>query len=99
MFLRFQLLVPLHGMEALLCWCRMMWRWSYELGSECHLFMGFTIYLSNIVWDMEFLVVKISMVTDDAVIASFCVILVDAQGSSGKPMNLCYHFVYACWFD
>ena len=36
---------------------------------------------------MEFVVVKISMVTDDAVIASFCVIFVDAQGGSGKPMT------------
>ena len=60
------------------------------MGSECHLFMSFAVDLSNIIWDVEFLVVKVSVVADDAVIASFCVILVDAQGSSGKPMYLCY---------
>ena len=61
--------------------------------------MGFTIYFSNIVWDLKFLVVEVGMVPDDMVVTLFHVVLVDAQKGSGESINFCYHFVYAGRLD
>ena len=39
------------------------------------------------------------MVSDDTIVISFCIILMNAQGSSGKSVNFCDHFVEASRFD
>ena len=39
------------------------------------------------------------MVSDDTIVASFCVVLMNTQGSSGGSVNFCDYFVKASRFD
>ena len=39
------------------------------------------------------------MVSDDTIVASFYVVFVNAQGSSGESVNFCDHFIETSLFD